>query len=263
MHLSIVTITHKGSMQLHLQSVHCALVRFGEALLECITLMLFPGCTTENCQQDVAQLSVVLHPAFVINVRICVPCMQGRVSGTGKQTSFNWFWTWSGVWPAICSRLSQKQADIKLQIAIHGPGIEHVNSVHATLGDEQLVTRIVRQENLMGNNRLFPSGGQDLTLFQAALAVLMISRPPTQPMVMEVELPARLVERARLQLASTGTLELSVTVQSDFCSSSAPVTFRSDSQALQESVAGILAVCRLATAMLLRKSTSGDQLVGL
>ena len=182
-----------------------------------------------------AQHDAVLPQAFVIIVKLCLLSLQGRVSATGKQTHFHWFWIWSGVWPAIRSGLRQYQADIILQIAVHGLGIEHVNSAH-----------------LQGHNSLLSSGGQDPTLLQAALS--MISKPPTQvQMVMEVTVPARLVERAQLQLASTGTVDLSITVQSDFCSSSAPVMFCSDSQALQDSIAGILAVCKLATSMLLEK----------
>lgn len=157
------------------------------------------------------------------------------------------------MWPAIRSRLRQKQQDITLQIAIRGQGIQHVNSTQATLDTESLISRIVNQPHSVGLGMLFPAENPGNNWIPAAFAVLS-SSPSVREMVVEVVVPAKLAQKARLQLASTGSLKLTVTVQSDFCSACAPVTFTSDTQALQDGLSGIIAFCKLVTAVLLKKS---------
>ena len=96
-------------------------------------------------------------------------------------------------------------------------------------------------------------------LIEVVLGMLLSSKP-TKQMVVEVVLPARLVQKAQVQLASTGGLQLDITVQSDFCSACAPVSFPRDTQALQDSLTRILAVWKLVTTMLLNASCSSRQL---
>ena len=175
------------------------------------------------------------------------------MSAVAEQSSFRWFWIWSGVWPAIRSRLRQKQQDITLQIAVRGQGIQHVNSTQATLDKEELISRIVNQSHTLGLGMSFHAENPGSNWVQAALAVLL-GNHPVREMVVEVVVPARLAQKARLQLASTGGLKLTITVQSDFCSACAPVIFTSDTQALQDSLSGMIAFCKLVTAVLLKKS---------
>lgn len=173
------------------------------------------------------------------------------MSAVAEQSSIRWFWIWSGAWPAIRSRLRQKQQDITLQIAIRGQGIQHVNSTQAILDKEALISRIVNQSHSLGLGMSFPAEYQGSNWIQAAFAVLS-SSPPVREMVVEVVVPARLAQKARLQFASTGGLKLTITVQSDFCSACAPVTFTSDTQALQDGLSGMIAFCKLVTAVLLK-----------
>lgn len=182
--------------------------------------------------------------------------LQGSVGAMAQQSSFHWFWIWSGVWPSIRSRLHQKQQDIILQIAVCGQGIQHVNSTQATFDRESLTSRIVKQSHSVGHN---PAGNQGSNLLQAVFAMLLSSRP-TREVVVQVVLPARLVQKAQAQLASTGGLQLDITVQSDFCSACAPVIFQRDTQALQDSLIRIPAICRLVSAMLLKASCSRGQM---
>lgn len=175
------------------------------------------------------------------------------MSAVAEQSSFRWFWIWSGAWPAIRSRLRQKQQDITLHIAVRGQGIQHVNSTRATLDKDALISRIVNQSHSVGLGMSLPAENPGSNWIQAAFSVLSTS-PPVREMVVEVVVPAKLAQKARLQLASTGGLKLTVTVQSDFCSACAPVTFTSDTQALQDSLSGMVAYCKLVTILLLRKS---------
>lgn len=184
--------------------------------------------------------------------------MQGGVSAVAEQSSFRWFWIWSGAWPAIRSRLPQKQQDVVLQIAVRGQGIQHVNSTQATFENESLTSRIVKQPHSMGDGMSIVADNQGSNLIQAVFAMLWSSKP-TRELVVEVVLPARLSQKTQAQLASTGSLQLDVTVQSDFCSACAPVTFQRDTQALQDSLTQILAVCKIVTAMLLKTSHSSGQ----
>ena len=178
-----------------------------------------------------------------------------------EQTRFRWFWIWSGVWPAIRSRLHQAKQDITLQIAVRGIGLEDVDSVQASFETELLTTRIAKSSRHAGQSRqslgMVP---RDSALLQATLALLLTTKRDRE-ITLEVVLPARLVQRARAQLEATGSLGLQITVQSDFCSAVAPVMFHTDkySQPLHESFAGMLAVCRLATAMLTNQSRLSGQ----
>ena len=178
--------------------------------------------------------------------------LQGGVSAVAEQRSFRWFWIWSGVWPAIRSRLRQKQQEFTLQIAVCGHGIEHVNSTQASFDNELLTSRIVKHLHSVGQGK-DSTEDQGSNLIQAAFMTLLAGRPARE-MVVEVVVPARLARKAQTQLASTGSLQLDITVQSDFCSASAPVTFQSDTQALQESLNRMMALCKLVTAALLKKS---------
>lgn len=186
--------------------------------------------------------------------------MQGSVSAVAEQSSFRWFWIWSGAWPAIRSRLRQKQQDITLQITIHGEGIQHVNSTQATLDKEALISRVVNQSHSVGHGMSFPAQKPGGKWIQAAFT-LFLSSHPVRDMVVEVVVPARLAQKARSQLASTGGLELAITVQSDFCSACAPVTFTSDTQALQDGLSGMIAFCKLVTAVMLKNSVQVCSLV--
>ena len=176
-----------------------------------------------------------------------------------EQSSFHWFWIWSGVWPAIRSRLHQKQQDIILQVAVSGQGIQHVSSTQATLDNESLTSRIVKQSHSVAHSISILAENQGNNLIAAVLAMLLSSKP-NREMVVEIVVPARLAQKAQAQVASTGSLQLHITVQSDFCSACAPVTFQRDTQALQDRLTRILAVWKLVTAVLLKTSCSSRQL---
>lgn len=177
------------------------------------------------------------------------------MSAVAEQSSFRWFWIWSGVWPAIRSRLRQNQQDITFHISVCGHGIQHVNSAQATFNDEPVTSRIVKH---MGHDQFYPAPDEGTNLVQAALS-LLLNRETGREMTLEVVVPARLAQKAPGQLASTGSLKLDITVQSDFCSSSAPVTFRNDTKALQDSLVGITALYKLVCSALLQKCKSSEQ----
>ena len=185
--------------------------------------------------------------------------LQGSVTAVAEQGSFRWFWIWSGVWPAIRSRLRQNQQDITFQISVCGHGIQHVNSTQAYFENELLTARIVKH---MGHEHSFPAQDEGVNLLQAALA-LLLSSGTGREMVLEVVVPARLAQKAQGQLASSGSLKLDITVQSDFCASSAPVTFRNDTKALQDSLVGMTALYKVVNSMLLQKSKSCTQVASL
>lgn len=185
--------------------------------------------------------------------------LQGSVSAVAEQSNIRWFWIWSGVWPAIRSRLRQNQQDITFQISIRGHGIQHVNSTQATIDDELVTSRIVKH---MGREQVCPAPDESSNLIQAALT-LLLSSGTGREMMLEVVVPARLAQKAQGQLASTGSLKLDITVQSDFCSSSAPVTFRNDTKALQDSLVGITTLYKAVCSALLQKSKSSEQVASL
>lgn len=220
-------------------------------------------CTTELCcglswvRLVYRHASVSsLHQALVMSVSATTLAeLQGSVSAVAQQSSFRWFWIWSGVWPAIRSRLRQDQQDITLQVSVRGHGIQHVNSTQATLDKELLTTRIVKHMDSVEQDSWFPSLDGGGNLIQAAFALLVSGRAGREMMV-EVVVPARLAHKAQGQLASTGSLKLDITVQSDFCSSSAPVTFRNDTKALQDSIVGMTALYKLVNSMITKKSLS-------
>lgn len=87
---------------------------------------------------------------------------------------------------------------------------------------------------------------------------MLLASKPAKEMILEVVVPARLMHRAHSQMVSTGSPGLEVVVQSDFCSTSIPVSVHNDAQALQDSFAGMLAVCRLVSALLLKKTKTSD-----
>ncbi|KAA6417845.1 MAG: lipase class 3 family [Trebouxia sp. A1-2] len=181
--------------------------------------------------------------------------LQDGVNAVAEQPGFRWFWIWSGAWPAIRHSLRRRQQDTTMQITIHGHGLEHATSSQVTFGTEVLTSRVMQQPQPVSPDMSWPSL-DGFSILQAAFAMLLVSKPAKE-MILEVVMPARLMHRAHSQLVSTGSPGLQVVVQSDFCSTSIPVSVHNDAQALQDSFAGMLAVCRLVSA-LLKKTKSND-----
>ena len=143
-----------------------------------------------------------------------------------------------------------------MQITLHGHGFEHATSTQVTFAAETLTSHIVHQPKVDTHDLTWPKL-DGCSILESALAMFLVAKPAKE-VTLEVVVPARLMRRAQMQLASTGVPGLEVTVQSDFCSTTVPVSVHGDAQALQDSFAGMLAVCRLVSAMLLRKSQPND-----
>lgn len=182
--------------------------------------------------------------------------MQDGVNAVAEQPGFRWFWIWSGAWPAIRHSLRRRQQYTSMHITIHGHGLEHATTSQVTFGSEVLTSRVVQQPRAVTPTMSWPSL-DGFSILQAAFAMLLVSKSAKE-MILEVVVPARLMHRAHSQLVSTGSPGLQVVVQSDFCSTSIPVSVHNDAQALQDSFAGMLAVCRLVSALLLKKSNNSD-----
>ena len=178
-------------------------------------------------------------------------CLQDGVSAVAEQPGFRWFWMWSGAWPAVRRRLRRhRQHNITLHIAVDGHGLEHATTTVVSSGAEALTSRIVQRS--VTSSLPWPSL-DGFSIMQAAFAMFLVGKPAKR-MVLEVVVPSHLIHRAQSQWISSGSLGLEVTVQSDFCSTTVPVSMHNDAQALQDSFAGMLAVCRLVSALLLKKS---------
>ncbi len=138
---------------------------------------------------------------------------QDGVTAVAEQPSFRWFWIWSGAWPAIRQRLRRRQHDTALQVAIHGHGLQHATTIQITLAGETLSSHIVQPPQSVSLSAWPNLEGLSM---QAAVAMFLVNKP-TKEMMVEVVIPARLMHRAQTQLASSGSLGLQVTLQSDFC----------------------------------------------
>ena len=213
-----------------------------EALLLCMSMCL---------------VSAAVLPVALATLQEKACCLQGGVNAVANQNGFQWFCNCCGVWPAICSLLRNKQQDIILQIAVRGQGIQHVDSIQATFDHESLTSRIVKQQHSMGRGMAVPAQNQVSNLVQALFAMLLSSKP-TRLMVVEVVVPARLAQKAQAQLASTGSLQLNITVQSDFCSACAPVRFERDAEALQDSLTKNTSGLQVSAMLLKMPSPSGQ-----
>ncbi|DBA88587.1 TPA: hypothetical protein ACH3X1_004236 [Trebouxia sp. C0004] len=256
-----------GRLWMHRMPTYRA--RFHQILYAALSLPLphlppaAPGASHhEGSQHHVVVLSRPIAPevhvvkadtcASLLNPHHLKDLLQDGVTAVAEQPGFRWFWIWSGAWPAIRHSLRRRQQDSTMQITIHGHGLEHATSTQVTFGTEALSSRVVQQPRAVTSNMSRPSLGLDgFSILQAAFAMVMVSKPAKE-MILEVVLPARLVHRAHSQLVSTGSPGLEVVVQSDFCSTSVPVSVHNDAQALQDSFASMLAVCRLVSALLLK-----------
>lgn len=224
------------------------------------------ACRQEGPQDDVVVLSQPIAPevhvvkadisASLLNPHHLKDLLQDGVTAVAEQPGFRWFWMWSGAWPAIRHTLRRRQQDTTMQITIHGHGLEHATSSQVTFGTEVLTSRVVQQPQAVTPAMSWPSL-DGFSILQAAFAMLLVSKPAKE-MILEVVVPTRLMHRAHSQMVSAGSPGLQVMVQSDFCSTSIPVSVHNDAQALQDSFAGMLAVCRLVSALLLKKTKNND-----
>ena len=211
-----------------------------------------------NCSSGFDQRQQVFAGCQLLTICCCshATMMQDGVTAVAEQPGFRWFWMWSGAWPAIRYTLRRRQQDTTMQITIHGHGLEHATSSQVTFGTEVLTSRVVQQPQAVTPAMSWPSL-DGFSILQAAFAMLLVSKPAKE-MILEVVVPTRLMHRAHSQMVSAGSPGLQVMVQSDFCSTSIPVSVHNDAQALQDSFAGMLAVCRLVSALLLKKTKNND-----
>ena len=163
-------------------------------------------------------------------------------AGMTSVPSFRWFWFWSGVWPAIRQRLTNWEHDTVLQVVVQGHGLQHATHTQVTFGTETLASTVAQQPDAAKR----PNGLTWLGRSCAELGMfaMLLEAKPAMQMTLQVSVPARLMHNLRQQMAEVGNMGLKVTVKSDFCSSTVPVSVQS-AKALQDklNLASFLAVC--------------------
>ena len=251
--------SHLQSMRL--ASIHALMCSKGDGK-HAERICLVPKATTLDflCSDTVNLYGVqslnmhLLH--IVINVMPMsfttepCPCILLQ-DGLKAMPTFRWFWIWSGAWPAIRQRLYSREQDTELLIAIQGHGLEHATHTQVTFGMETLPCSIAQQPQAAPwgvaphGPWLSPVGG--FSALHAVFAMVMMTKPAVH-MAVRVSVPARVMRKMQQQMAGTGNAGVEVTMQSDFCSSTASVSVQSEVKALQDRFAGMLAVCRLVSA---------------
>lgn len=252
-----------GRLWMHRMPTYRA--RFQQILFAALGLPLPDSSQKTSSQAEAVTLSKPIAPVIhVIKAETSCKALTSQhlkgilQDGLKAMPTFRWFWIWSGAWPAIRQRLYSREQDTELLIAIQGHGLEHATHTLVTFGTETLPCSIAQQPQATPWRVaphapwLSPAGG--FSALQAVFAMVMMTKPAVH-MAVRVSVPARVMRKMQQQMAATGNVGVEVTMQSDFCSSTASVSVQSDVKALQDRFAGMLAVCRLVSA----KQPKGDE----
>ena len=165
--------------------------------------------------------------------------------GMTSVPSLRWFWIWSGVWPAIRQRLTNWEQDTVLQVTVQGHGLQHATHTQVNFGTETLTSTVAQHPDAAKRpGALTWLGRTGRSCAELAIVAMLLEAKPAMQMTLQVSVPARLMHRLQQQMAEVGNAGLEVTVQSDFCSSTVPVSVQS-TKALQDKLnwASLLALC--------------------